>query len=400
MGTQIGVGISHHRNPVMAGKEAVSNAIAQAKIEQADFVMLFSTVGYRQPVLLKSVREATHKVPLIGCSSAGIIAPGVTDESNFAVVVMVIKSDEMLFSHGISTGFNDDSAAVGAAVGQSLSERQNVTDKAKALFLFLDGIQTNFDEFMSGLQINTRFESTIPIIGGLAGDHVTYKKTFQYHNDQLVTDGAVWALLHGEIQVDTVSSHGCIPIGLKHKVTKSDRNTVYEVDNKPVLKVLESYLTEAEIEDWGVAAVNLGWGFDELAGRKVRDSEEEKIIRCMIAKDSSSGSVQVFSDIPEGSEFWITRRDHAQIYNKADEMADSLLEKIGDRTPKLIFHVECDGRGKLIFGEKEKSELLDSIQAKIGKDIPWAGLYVFAEIGPIAQKNCLQNFAGVLTAFH
>lgn len=57
MDTQIGVGISHHRNPRMAGKEAVAKAKQQAALlaemdDRPDFVMLFATVAYPQSVLL------------------------------------------------------------------------------------------------------------------------------------------------------------------------------------------------------------------------------------------------------------------------------------------------------------------------------------------------------------
>lgn len=398
--THIGVGVSHHRNPVMAGKEAVAQALAQADIEQPDFVMLFSTVGYRQAILLKSVREAAGHAPLIGCSGAGILAQGITDESNFAVVVLTIKSDEMHFSQGMATGFKDSSSQVGEAVGEGISEAGVSAEEAKTLFLFLDGISPNFDEFMEGLRQRTDLEQSIPAIGGFAGDNIAYEETFQYYNDQLITDGAVWALLSGDVTITSVSSHGCVPIGMQHTVTKSDRNTVYEVDDKPVLNVLKSYLTDSEIADWGVAAVNLGWGFDTLQNQQVGAASDEKIIRCMISKDDEAQSVQVFSDIPEGSRFWITRRDHQQIYNKAESMSERLLNKLAGQTPKLIFHVECDGRGKLIFRDNEKRQLLSNLQTKIGTTVPWVGLYAFSEIGPIADQNCLQNFAGILTAFH
>jgi len=400
MSTQIGVGVSHHRNPVLAGKEAVGQALAQADIQRPDFVMLFSTVGYRQAPLLKSVRAAAQQASLIGCSGAGILAQGVTDESNFAVVVLTIKSDEMQFSQGMSVGLKDNSGKVGEAVGEGISQADTSTEGAKTLFLFLDGIYPNFDEFMTGLRSQTQLEESIPAIGGFAGDNVAYKETFQYYNDELITDGAVWAVLSGAVKVASVSSHGCVPMGMQHTVTKSDRNIVYEVDNQPVLNVLKSYLTESEIADWGVAAVNMGWGFDALQQQAVGGDSDEKIIRCMIAKNEETQSVQMFSDIPEGSRFWITRRDHEQIYSKAETMVDSLLEKLEGRTPKFIFHVECDGRGKLIFRENERKMLLNNIQAKVGPTVPWVGLYAFAEIGPIGNQNCLQNFAGILTAFH
>ena len=409
MVTQVGVGISHHRNPVIAGKEAAAQALQQASIDRPDLVMLFATVGYPQMPLLQSVRAATYKAPLIGCSGAGIITQNVADESNFAVTVMVLCSDEMHFTYGLATGIKASSAQVGQSVGQaiaqSVSKASAETGEAKALFLFLEGISPNFDEFMEGLRGQTDLDRQIPIVGGFAGDNVAIRETFQYCDDQVVNDGAVWALLSGDVHVASVFSHGCVPLGEKHTVTKSDRNTVYEVDHTPVLKVMEGYLTQAELDDWGVAPAMLAWAFDvpdhlQVNGSHGSSDGSEKFIRCMISKDDTTGAIHFISDMPEGHCFWIARRDHEQIYAKTEQMADELLHQLQGIPPKLIFHVECVGRGKLFFREQEKLQMANSLQAKIGKEIPWVGLYVFAEIGPVNRQNCIHNFTSILTAIY
>lgn len=276
----------------------------------------------------------------------------------------------------------------------------------KALFLFVDGLSPNYDEFMRGLRSKTQIEQTIPAIGGFAGDILPYKQTFQYCDDEVVSDGTVWALLSGAAQVHSVVSHGCVTLGEKHVVTKSDRNMVYEVDNLPVLQVIETYLTEAELKDWGSAAIMLAWGLDAQATRSgVDESEEltdeqpkEKIVRCMTIKDEETGGIMFFTEIEEGREFWISRRDAKEICKKSEEMAIALANKIGETVPKLIFQVECVGRGKLLMREQEKLNLLEGLQQKLGKDIPWIGLYAFAEIGPASGQNSFHNFTSVLAA--
>lgn len=412
MSTQIGVGISHHRNPATAGEEAVSQALRQSVITGTpDFVMLFATVGYRQEVLLKSVRAATQQAPLIGCSVAGTIVMGEADESNFAVTVLLIKSDEMTFARGMTTGIKDSSLRVGESVGEAVAAssatQKNAGDEPKALFLFLEGISSNFDAFMEGVRSRTDVEQSIPAIGGLAGDNVAIRETFQYCDDRVVSDGAVWALLAGEVQIASVMSHGCVPLGESHTVTKSDRNRVYEVDNLPVLKVLKSYLSQAEIDNWGIAAVMVAWALelpDHLlnvdSGARNDSACNDTIIRCMATRDEAAGAIHLLADAPVGSRFWIVRRDQAQICEQAIKMADALIEKMGQEQPKLLFQVECAGRGKLIFREQEKLSLNNSLQARIGSQIPWIGLYAFAEIGPTVQQNSLHNFTGILTALY
>ncbi|MBE9029616.1 hypothetical protein IQ266_07725 [filamentous cyanobacterium LEGE 11480] len=74
---------------------------------------MFATVGYRQDVLLQTVRQSTAHAPLIGCSSTGVIAQGIADESNFSIVVIVVRSDELTRHYGIEPGVNISSASFG-----------------------------------------------------------------------------------------------------------------------------------------------------------------------------------------------------------------------------------------------------------------------------------------------
>ena len=67
MYTKAGVGMSHHRNPAMAGREAVETALKTGGIQKPDFVFMFASAGYNQQALLKAVREATGGAPLCGC---------------------------------------------------------------------------------------------------------------------------------------------------------------------------------------------------------------------------------------------------------------------------------------------------------------------------------------------
>jgi hypothetical protein len=133
MTIQAGVGVSTNRNPKVAGKEAARKALDVAKLERPDFVFMFATVGYPQKDILNAVRQATAQAPLCGCSGEGIIAQDIADESNFSVAVMVLKSDDLKFFHGLSAGLKADSEAVGRDMGRSL--QHHIGDDTKALFV-------------------------------------------------------------------------------------------------------------------------------------------------------------------------------------------------------------------------------------------------------------------------
>src|SRR3712207_862662 len=99
-----GVGMSRHHNPNVAGREAADQALEKAGVSKPDFVLMFASIGYDQPTLVRAVREITGGAPLTGCSAEGTINGDDADESNFSVVVTAISSDELQWHHGISGG--------------------------------------------------------------------------------------------------------------------------------------------------------------------------------------------------------------------------------------------------------------------------------------------------------
>jgi hypothetical protein len=141
MGTNAGVGMSHDRNPRMAGREAAEKALKAAGIKRADFIFMFASVGYDQRTLLEAVREATGRAPLSGCSGEGIIAGAEADESNFSVAVMAISSDELRFSTAIATSLKEDSEGAGRKIARTL--KGQVSADTMGLIVLADGLTFN-----------------------------------------------------------------------------------------------------------------------------------------------------------------------------------------------------------------------------------------------------------------
>jgi small ligand-binding sensory domain FIST len=120
------------------------------------------------------------------------------------------------------------------------------------------------------------------------------------------------------------------------------------------------------------------------------------IIRYMSGKDDQAGSVTIQSEIPAGTDIRIVRRDKELIRNGLKDISTNLRETLGDRKAKFVLQFECVGRGKVVFREQEKIEMIRSLQEDIGSDIPWLGFYSYGEIGPIKQVNCFHNFTSVI----
>jgi hypothetical protein len=386
------VGMSHHHNPQIAGREAIEQALMRGAIEKPDFVFLFATVGYDQPTIVKTVREASGGAPLCGCSGEGIITEQQTDESNFAVAVMAISSDEMQFRHGIVTGLKMDPTGAGCAIGVAI--RPALRTDTRALFLFPDGLTVNFDRLLAGLEGQLHLDHLLPIVGGTSGDNWQLKHTYQYCDDEVVTDGVAWALLSGQVQVAWAVNHGCLPIGLEHKVTRAQGNVIYEIDHKPVLELLKDYLTDDEIADWGKAVVNVTLGFKAPAEMSDYD---QYLIRYMPTKDDQVGAVTIPTEVAPGTSIWMTRRDYEKVAAGVDRLATQLLAQLGDRPARLVLQFECAGRGKIFLRDQLRLQLLRRLQRQL-PNVPWLGIYTLGEIGPVGSRNCFHNYTAVVAA--
>jgi len=396
MGIQAGVGVSHHHNPKVAGQEAAEKALEAVGVERPDFVLMFATVGYNQEALLKAVREATGGAPLGGCSGEGIIAGGEADESNFAVAVMTIRSDQLRFSHGVVTGLKEGSAEVGRAIAQAI--QPEVSSDTLALFLFPDGITVNFDRLRDGLEGGLNLDRLLPLVGGTAGDNLAMKRTYQYYNDQVVSDGVAWALLSGGAHIAWAVNHGCVPVGVEYKVTRCEGNVIYEIDDRPALEVLKDYLTEDEIEDWARVVLTFPFGF-KVPGHM--QDYDEYIIRGMLGgKDDTTGSVSIPTEVSEGTSIWLTRRDSEKIAHGVSRAAEEIKAQLGEEPARLVFQFDCAGRGKATLREGQKLQLLDMLRQQVGPEVPWLGFYTFGEIAPVGERNYFHNYTLVLTVIY
>lgn len=398
MTTQTGVGISHHRNPIKAGQDAVAQAIQAAGLQAADpldFIFVFASMGYNQAMLLRAIREAAGHCPLAGCSGAGVIGPGEADESNFSVAVMVVRSDELRFHNHWVTGLKADPEEV----GKKLAHRVNpdIQTDAIALFLFPDGLTLNFDRLAAGLNAGLIAEQPLPWLGGAAGSDADMKITYQYCDDQIISDGVVATLMAGQGQVAWAVNHGCIPVGVQRTITRAAGNVIYEIDGKPALEILQDYLTDEELARWDETIVTFCLGFQAPSYMRTKD---EYIIRYLPAKDEATGAVIIQTEVEPGSAVWVTRRDAEKISQGLDQIATTINAQIGDRTAKMVLHFDCYGRGKFLFRETEKRDLLNHLQAQIGSALPWLGFYAFGEIAPIHQYNTVHNYTLVLAVVY
>jgi hypothetical protein len=404
MTTKAGVGMSRHHNPNVAGREAAQQALEKAGVDKPDFVFMFGSMGYDQHSLLRAVREATGGAPLSGCSAEGTIDGDDADESGFSVVVTTISSEELQWQNGLAAGLEADPHAVGKRVAKDLLP--HLSTDTIGLFVFPDGLkdfvaptENLVDNFFAGLEENLPSERFLPLWGGGAGNNFNdwASSPYQYCDDEVITDGVSYALLSGKARAGWAISHACIPIGGERIVTRSKGNIIYEIDGKPAMEVFKEYIPEGTLtddSDWFPYAVSLSLCFKAPSYMK----DEKYVVRGMPVVSMADGSITVQTEVPEGTSVWLSSRDKEKVSNGFDRMAAQIKEQLGGEKPKLVFQFECATRGKMMFREQEKLQLLKQFRQSLDSDASWVGFYTVGEIGPVEEHNLRHLYTSVVLA--
>ena len=396
MATKAGVGMSRHHDPNVAGREAAGQALQKAGVGKPDLVFVFGSIGYDQNSLLRAVREATGGAPLTGCSVEGTIDGDDADESNFSVLVSAISSEELQWHNGLAKGLGADPCALGQRIAKDLLP--HLSSDTIGLFIFPDGLTYDIDNFFAGLEGDLPSDRFLPIWGGGAGNNLNLgKPTYQYCDDEVVSDGISYALLSGEARPAWAIGHSLIPIGGERIVTRSQGNVIYEIDGKAATEVLKEYLPEdalTEDRDWLRYAISLALSFRAPSYMK----DEEYVVRGVPQLSLTDGSITVQTEVQEGTSIWFSSRDKEKITTGFDRMAAQIKEQLDGAQPELVFHFECVTRGKLMFREQEKLQLLKRFRRSVDPEVPWVGFYTIGEIAPVEEHNGINRFASIILA--
>ncbi|MEW6620958.1 MAG: FIST N-terminal domain-containing protein [bacterium] len=373
MGIEAAVGYCHSSEDAFtAGIKAAEMAMEKTN-GRADAVFVFSAIKYDQEKMLNGVNSVIKNAPLVGCSTDGeILTTGYMEDS---VSLMILNSDALSFSMGYGLEANIDAKKTGLMTAQMAMDNRGNEKKISVFFLFGDGVKANGVDLVRGAQevLGEEFH----IVGGLAGDGFEFQKTYQYYDNQVITNGAVGLLISGNVKVSTGVKHGWTFIGRDRIVTKAEGNVVYELDGESVFKLYEEYLGERADELPQVA-------FEFPFG--VIDENNQRYLRCPVAVDRKLGTVTFAGKVPQGATVKMTTGTTIDAIKAARDASEYALSNLGkNTTPAAIFVFDCCARKK-VFGRRTQKEI-DAIQGILGENVPLIGFYTYGEIAPIQQEK-------------
>jgi small ligand-binding sensory domain FIST len=211
--------------------------------------------------------------------------------------------------------------------------------------------------------------------------------------DRALDRGALALAIRGPIEIRTVVSQGCRPIGRPFVVTKAERNVIFELGGAPALAKLRELFAELAPDDQRLAQQGLHVGqvineYQDAFGRG------DFLVRNVQGVDPDSGAIAIGDFVRVGQ----TVQFHVRDAETADEDLNALLTSAQSATAAdclgaLVF--TCNGRGTRLFDEPHH----DAGCVARHFDVPIAGFFAQGEIGPVGGKNFLHGFTASIALF-
>jgi|EndMetStandDraft_7_1072992.scaffolds.fasta_scaffold04001_2 small ligand-binding sensory domain FIST len=269
--------------------------------------------------------------------------------------------------------------------GMAVTGWPDAASDARTLLLFADPFTFPVDAFLE------RCNDDLPdlrIIGGLASAAAVPGGNRLVLDGEVLTGGAVGVLLDGDVEVRTLVSQGCRPIGRPFVVTKADRNFVEELGGKPAIERLQEVAAGATEEERALlrTGLHIGVVVDE---HKAEFGRGDFLVRNLFGADQRTGALAVGDAVGVGQ----TLQFHIRDAGAADEDLRELLAA-ADASAALLF--TCNGRGQHLFGVPDHDAGL--VEQLLG-EIPLAGAFCAGEIGPVGGRNFLHGFTASLALF-
>jgi hypothetical protein len=371
MAIQLGIGLSKGKNPVLAAKEATKVALADMRNVKIDLAIVFSSADLSCEALLKAIRDALGEyIPVIGCSGLAIIFN--QNIYRHGLIVLLLSLPQGIFCNTACT--KEISARTALIAGEELGQQLllGFKDIHRTLaVLFCDGMIQDNPNLIYGLQ--ERLGRSFPLVGASVSDNLIFKKTYLYFNQDVFSDGACGMLFGGRLNFGLGIKHGWRPLGKPHYVTKCSNNVVYEIDNKPAVKMYEEYLA------FGITELRKKLKFiSTLYPLGLYLPGEEEYLLRNIRFIESDGSLVLQGNIPKDSliRLMIGTKESCLA---ATKQAVEEVKMSSAKNFVLVFN----SVSRYILLRKEAPLELEIIKSGFGEDVPVIGLYTYGEQAPL-----------------
>lgn len=365
--------------------DEVVPAALQALGGPPDLAVCFFTLDYADyaDAIALSLSERTGTSSVIGCTGEAVIADGQELEDGPALSLWVARLPGVeVHPFSLRVVPLDDGVAI--AGWPALAP-----DQQASVVMLADPYSFPTDRFLDHLDAE---RPGVRVVGGMASGGVLPGQHRLLAGGEALETGAVGVALVGPVDVRTLVSQGCRPIGRPFTVTRSDGSVVQELGGRPAVERLRELVAELDAGDQLLlrgGALQVGQVVDEQQADYDRG---DFLIRPLAGADPATGAIALGDEVPVGR----TLQFHLRDAEAADEELHAMLGRVAGWSPKGVLLFSCNGRGRDFFGTKDHDAGL--VRQATGA-APMSGFFAAGELGPVGGRNFRHGFTASMALF-
>lgn len=367
--------LSEHPLPTHAVGEAIGQVLEQLDGEPPDLAVLFVSPHHLGAVEdeATTIRELLRPQVLVGCTTAAVIGGAREVEGGPGLSLFAARlPGATLTPLALRVETTPDGPAVaGWPTGPD-------AERATTLLGLIDPFSFPGDAFLARLNED---RPDLRVVGGLASAARGPGGNRLVVNETVTEQGAVGVLVDQGIDVRTVVSQGCRPVGTPYVVTRAERNVVQELAGRPALERLEDLVVSLSEDDRELLQQGLHVGL--VVDEHLDDFQRgDFLVRNVMGIDRDEGAIAIGDMVEVGQ----TLQFHVRDARTADE---DLRELLAGESAAGALLFTCNGRGRHLFGEADHD--VSVVETLLGP-LPVSGMFCAGEIGPVGGRNFLHGF--------
>jgi diguanylate cyclase (GGDEF)-like protein/PAS domain S-box-containing protein len=326
-------------------------------------IQIFTSLNKRKSIasMLDNISNMLPNSTIIGCTTDGEIMNGKVSTQKTIINFTQFEYTK-LKSKVVKHKEN------GFYSGQTLA-RELIEDNTQILIAFVDGLHTNGEKFLEGIN---RVNSSIKIAGGLAGDGAYFSRTFIFTQDDIITKGAVGVTLNSDrLHIHTDHSFNWQKIGRELTITSADNNIVYTINNRTAVDTYSHYL--GKIIARRLPAVGIEFPLITKRNGLI-------VARAVLGK-RDDGSLIFGGDFYEGEKVYFGYGNAQKILSQSQKV----FRSVQNSNPESIFIYSCMARRRFMPTQVE----LETIPLQ--QLAPTSGFFTYGEFYTHKSKELLNQ---------
>lgn len=364
---KVALGHSEEIESEEAAQEILEQCKAALVDQKAQAGILYASIDYEFDVLLKEINEEYPDIELIGCTTDGELS-SVMGFAEDSVTLILFVSDEIDIKSGVAEGISEN---LEQKISESIKKTRSRCEKELKLCILNPVSITS-----SGVVILESFKKSLgekfPIFGASAADQWKFEQTYQFYKTQVLSDSVPFLLFSGNLLFGCGVDSGWTPIGSPGKVTRVEKNILYNINDKTAVEFFQHYLGD-NISPLG-----------EYPLAVFEDEESDKFyLRAPLASNMEDGSLIFAGDLALGARVQISHTTRDRIIKASEKSISQSFESYSGKYPEVAICFSCSGR-KQVLGTRTSEEY--HLLKKVNPDLKVFGFYGYGEIAPL-QKN-------------